>query len=99
MGWSWIAPPRGKLRSQALAESMRAASMVALGLVLVLLISGVIEGFVTPSSLPTWARIAIGVVAFVAFLGYILFFGHRAARAGQTGDLDAEFRGDAAPTV
>jgi uncharacterized membrane protein SpoIIM required for sporulation len=99
MGWSWIAPPRGKLRSQALAESMRSASMVALGLVLVLLVSGIIEAFVTPSSLPTWARITIGVVAFAAFLGYVLFFGRRAARAGETGDLDAELRGDVAPTV
>jgi uncharacterized membrane protein SpoIIM required for sporulation len=99
MGWSWIAPPRGVLRSQALAESMRSASMVALGLVLVLLVSGVIEGFVTPSSLPTWARIAIGVAAFAGFLGYVLFFGRRAAKAGETGDLDAEFRGDTAPTV
>jgi uncharacterized membrane protein SpoIIM required for sporulation len=99
VGWSWIAPPRGVPRGQALAESMRAAVMVALGLVVVLAISGVIEGFVTPSSLPTWARITIGVIAFVAFLFYVLFFGRRAARAGKTGDLDADLRGDVAPTV
>jgi uncharacterized membrane protein SpoIIM required for sporulation len=99
MGWSWIAPPPGRLRTEALAESMRSAVMVALGLVVVLLISGVIEAFVTPSSLPTWARITIGAVAFASFLGYVLFFGRRAAKSGATGDLDAEFRGDVAPTV
>jgi hypothetical protein len=67
--------------------------------VVVLLISGVIEAFVTPSPLPTWARITIGAVAFVAFLAYVLFFGGRAARAGETGDLDRDLRGDIAPSV
>lgn len=97
VGWSWISPGRARTRSQALAQTVREAAMVALGLVVVLLISGVIEAFVTPSSLPTWARIAIGVVAFVSFLGYVFFFGWRAAKAGETGDLEAGMREDAAP--
>ena len=33
---------------------------IAMGLVVVLLVSGIIEAFVTPSPLPTWARIGIG---------------------------------------
>jgi uncharacterized membrane protein SpoIIM required for sporulation len=99
VGWSWIAPGRGRTRAQALAETVREAAMVALGLVVVLLISGVIEAFVTPSPLPTWARITIGAVAFVAFLGYVLFFGGRAARAGETGDLERGMREDVAPAV
>lgn len=99
VGWSWIAPGRGRTRAQALAEATREAAMVALGLVVVLLVSGVIEAFVTPSPLPTWARITIGVVAFLSFLGYILFFGGRAARAGETGDLDRGMREDVAPSV
>ncbi len=99
VGWSWISPGRTRTRSQALAETTREAVMVALGLVVVLLISGVIEAFVTPSPLPTWARITIGAVAFVAFLAYVLFFGRRAARAGETGDLEAGMREDLAPVV
>ena len=49
--------------------------------------SGVVEAFVTPSPLPTWARIAIGVVVWVVFLAYVAVLGRRATRAGETGDL------------
>ena len=67
----------------------------AVGIALVLLVSGVIEGFVTPSGLPTWARIGIGLVAETAFLVWVLVLGRRAHRAGVSGDL-AE-RGDVLP--
>jgi hypothetical protein len=60
---------------------------IALGLVVVLLVSGVIEAFVTPSPLPTWARILIGACAETAFLAYVLVLGRRAAAAGLTGDM------------
>ena len=54
--WSWVEP--GELtRSQSLAREGRTAGTVALGLVAVLFVSGMIEAFVTPSPLPTWARI------------------------------------------
>jgi uncharacterized membrane protein SpoIIM required for sporulation len=85
--WSWIAPgPR--TRSQALAEDARALFVVAIGLVLSLFVSGLIEGFVTPSALPVWAKIAVGAVALAAFLVYMLVVGGRAARAGESGDVD-----------
>ena len=42
----------------------------------------------TPSPLPTYARIAIGVAAEIAFLAYVFHFGRKASRAGETGDLD-----------
>jgi hypothetical protein len=48
----------------------------------------VIEGFVTPSPLPTWARIGIGACAELAFLWVVFVLGRRAVRAGITGDLD-----------
>jgi hypothetical protein len=60
---------------------------VAGGLVVVLLVSGLIEALVTPSSLPTFVRIAVGVAAEIGFLAYIVHFGRRAAKAGETGDL------------
>lgn len=86
LGWSVIAPgdrPRG----QVLAEQGRAVVSVAVGLVVVLLISGLIEALVTPAPFPTWLRITIGVLAEVGFLAYIIYFGRRAVRAGETGDL------------
>ena len=97
LGWAWIAPGRRRTRSQALAEEGRAGVVVALGLAGVLAISGVIEAFVTPSGLPTWARVGIGVAAFAAFLAYVLLLGRRAARAGETGDLEQGLREDTAP--
>ncbi len=88
IGWSWIAPGPDLTRGQALARSARSGAAIALGLVPVLAVSGLIEAFVTPSGLPTAARILIGLVAFAGFLTYVVRFGGRAVRAGQTGDID-----------
>ncbi|MEO5853364.1 MAG: stage II sporulation protein M [Nocardioides sp.] len=86
--WSWIEP--GALtRSQSIAHEGRTAGTVALGLVAVLAVSGVIEGFVTPSGLPTWARVGIGVVAELVFLAYVFVLGRQAFRRGHTGDIGA----------
>jgi uncharacterized membrane protein SpoIIM required for sporulation len=97
-GWAWIAPG-ARPRSEALAEAGRTAAVVALGLAGVLLVSGVIEAFVTPSGLPTAARIGIGVVAEVAFLAYVVVLGRRGVRAGATGDLSAAERADVLPVA
>lgn len=86
LGWTVIAPG-DRPRSQVLAEQGRAVVSVAVGLVVVLLVSGLIEALVTPSTLPVVARIGIGVLAEILFLGYVIRFGRRAARAGETGDL------------
>ena len=67
LGWSVISPgdrPRG----QVLAEQGRAVVSVAVGLVVVLLVSGLIEALVTPAPLPTFVRVGIGIIAEVAFL-------------------------------
>jgi uncharacterized membrane protein SpoIIM required for sporulation len=86
LGWTVIDPgPRP--RSRALAEEGRASVTIALGLIVVLLVSGVIEAFVTPSPLPTWARITIGLVAEALFLGYVIVCGRRALAVGQTADI------------
>ncbi len=87
LGWSVIAPG-DRPRSQVLAEQGRAVISVAVGLVAVLLVAGAIEGFVTPSSLPTAARVTIGVLALAAFVGYVVYFGRRAVAAGETGDIE-----------
>jgi uncharacterized membrane protein SpoIIM required for sporulation len=94
--WAWVDPgplPRG----QAMAREGRSMVTVALGLVVVLLVSGVVEAFVTPSGLPTWARIGIGALVWGAFLAYVGILGRRAAAAGETGDLRSELAGDEVP--
>lgn len=87
LGWMVIAPGN-RPRGQVLAEQGRAVVAVAAGLVVVLLLSGLIEALVTPSPLPTFARIAIGVVAEVVFLAYVVHFGRKAVRAGESGDIE-----------
>jgi uncharacterized membrane protein SpoIIM required for sporulation len=96
LGWTVI-DPGPRTRRVALAEEGRAALGMAIGLALVLFVSGAIEGFVTPSGLPTWARIGIGVAAELLFLAYVYVLGRRAAREGETGDLDADERSAAVP--
>jgi uncharacterized membrane protein SpoIIM required for sporulation len=86
--WSWIEP--GQLsRAQSLAREGRTAGTVALGLVAVLFVSGLIEAFVTPSGLATWARIGIGVLAEAVFFAYVFVVGRTAFHRGHTGDIDA----------
>jgi len=86
LGWT-VVDPGHRPRARALAEEGRALITVAVGLVAVLLVSGAIEAFVTPSPLPGWARIGIGVIAEVAFLGYVIVLGRRAVASGEAGDV------------
>jgi uncharacterized membrane protein SpoIIM required for sporulation len=97
IGWAWIAPGPLRTRGQALARTSREGVLVALGLVPVLLVSGVIEAFVTPSGLPSVLRIGIGVLAWGGFLAYVFVVGLRASQDGASADLDAEFRDAVAP--
>jgi uncharacterized membrane protein SpoIIM required for sporulation len=87
LGWS-VVSPGNRPRGQVLAEQGRAVVAVAVGLVGVLLVSGLIEALVTPSPLPTFVRISIGVAAEIAFLAYVFHFGRRAVKAGESGDVD-----------
>ncbi|MFF1883997.1 stage II sporulation protein M [Pseudarthrobacter sp. NPDC058196] len=90
--WAVVSPgPR--TRSRAVAEEGRSLVTVALGLVLVLFVSGLVEGFVTPSPLPAWARIGIGAAVLAAYWSYVLVWGRRAFLAGERGDLRSEDAG------
>jgi uncharacterized membrane protein SpoIIM required for sporulation len=86
LGWAAVSP-RDRTRREALAEDGRRAVTLIFGTVFTLAIAGTIEGFVTGSALPTWARVGIGVVVELAFLVYAVACGRRAARLGLTGAL------------
>ena len=96
--WAWVDP--GPLpRARAMAREGRSMVTVALGLVVVLLVSGVVEAFVTPSGWPTPVRLAIGAAVWLAFLAYVAVLGGRAVRAGETGDMRSELTGDEVPVA
>ena len=84
LGWALVAPG-DRPRSAALAEEGRRAAVVVLGLVLAFVVAGAIEGFVTPSGLPTPARVAVGATAAAAFWTYVVTLGRSAAARGYTG--------------
>lgn len=90
--WAMVSPgPR--TRGRAVAEEGRSLVTVALGLVLVLFVSGLVEGFVTPSPLPVWARIGIGAAVLAAYWVYVLVWGRRAFLTGERGDIRREDAG------
>ena len=96
--WAWVAPGR-RTRLQSLADWGRQLILVGVGLVGVLLISGLVEGLVTPSSLPTWAKITIGALVLAGYWTYTWVLGSRAARANVDADLDDYDGGRQAITV
>lgn len=95
--WAWIAPG-ARTRAQALSEEGRAMFTIVIGLILALLVSGLIEGLVTRQEWPWPIKIGIGTVALGGFLFYQWVVGRRAARAGETGDLE-EFESGARQLV
>ena len=96
--WAWVRP--GPLpRMWALSQAARALVTVAIGLVPVLLISGFLEAFVTPSGLPAAVRIGLGAAAWLAFMVFMLGRGAQVHRRGITGDLSEEMVGDSVATA
>ncbi|MDQ1415885.1 MAG: hypothetical protein QOF81_1498 [Acidimicrobiaceae bacterium] len=87
LGWAVI-DPGDRTRATAIAEEGRRSVVLVLGVILTLLIAGLIEGFVTGSSLPTAVRVGIGVAVEVAFLVYAVGLGRSAAAQGFTGALN-----------
>jgi len=95
LGWCWIVPG-ARTRMQALAQTGRATVGMAIGLAAILLVTGVIEAFVTPF-LPGPVRITIGILAELGFFVYVWTLGRRAARSGEYGDIDEADREATAP--
>ncbi len=83
--WVLISPGQ-RPRSVALAQEGRSLMIVGVGLVLALLLSGVVEGFVTGSQMVWWLKLVIGALILAAFWTYVYVLGRKAARDGYTGD-------------
>ena len=86
LGWTLI-DPGDRRRAAALAEEGRRAVVIVIGLIAAFIVAGLIEGFVTGSRLPTWARVGIGVVAELAFVAHVVVRGRAAASRGRTGKI------------
>ena len=89
LGWA-IVVPGDRTRRDALAEQGRRSVSIVLGLVVAFLVAGLIEGFVTGQPWPTSLRVAIGALAWVVFVLYVVVLGRAAAAEGLTGLLGEE---------
>jgi uncharacterized membrane protein SpoIIM required for sporulation len=96
--WTMLVPGH-RTRGRALAEEGRVAFGVAGALIVALLVSGLIEGYITGSSMAWWLKIAIGAVAFVAFWVYTFVVGRLVTREGATGDIEGDFAVASAPVA
>jgi len=97
--WTFFVPGN-RPRLRAIAEEGRTAVGVGIGAAIMLLVSGVLEGYLTGSSLLPWiAKDIIGGLVLAAFWYYVLVVGRRAVRRGETGDVDVDLREDFVPTA
>ncbi|WP_124054141.1 stage II sporulation protein M [Arcanobacterium ihumii] len=88
--WAWVSPGR-QPRRDSLATEGRQTMMVGFGLIIVLFISGLVEGFVTPSALLPWPlKIAIGTVVLLMFWAWVIAYGRRAVKRGFSADQSAQ---------
>jgi uncharacterized membrane protein SpoIIM required for sporulation len=86
LGWAFIAPG-DRTRGEAMADEGRRSVVLVLGLAVAFIVAGIIEGFVTPSGLPTAARVGFGALVEAAFVSYVVVQGRAAVAQGITGAL------------
>jgi uncharacterized membrane protein SpoIIM required for sporulation len=66
-------------RREAVSQRAQAAVRLILGCVPLLVLAGLIEGFISPSALPWWVKLAVGLVTGLALHGYWLGVGRGGA--------------------
>lgn len=90
--WALLVPGR-RSRLVALAQEGRRLAVISVGLVFILAVAGLEEGFLTPSSLPPVLKVCIGALSLLIFYTYVIYFGSRAAARGESGDLEEDEAG------
>lgn len=84
---SWMIPVNMS-RMQSLAHAARSLITVGVGLIFMLFLSGLIEGFVTPSNMPFPVKMFFGALLTVGICAYAIGLGRPAVKQGLTGDLE-----------
>lgn len=79
-----IVRPGLRSRLDVLSERARHGAMLMLGSAPLLVIAGLIEGFISPSGLPFWVKLGIGVGTGVALCWYWLRAGRQASEARRS---------------
>jgi uncharacterized membrane protein SpoIIM required for sporulation len=75
IGYAMINP--GDLtRAQALKKKGLEAARIVVGCACLLVVAGIIEGFLSPSSLPPFVKVGTGVLTGLAMYSYLFLVGH-----------------------
>ncbi len=82
--------PGLQTRGASLVAAARPAVELALGAACLLVVAGLIEGFVTPSGIPPWSRLLVGVASGVALYSWLLGSGRHGPAVGTKGAVSAE---------
>jgi uncharacterized membrane protein SpoIIM required for sporulation len=77
-----IARPGMLTRSEALRLAAQRAVQLLLGGASLLVLAGLIEGFISPSALPDWFKFGVGILTGVLLYSYWLLVGRRVKREG-----------------
>ena len=86
IAWAMIAPGE-RTRGAAIADEGLRSVVIVLGTMALFVVAGFTEAFVTPSGLPTFARVGIGVLIEVAALTWLFGVGRNVVERGATGRL------------
>lgn len=70
-----IINPGDLTRSQALKKAGAEAAKIVIGCAVILVIAGIIEGFISPSSLPPTVKFATGILTGIVLFSYLYFAG------------------------
>jgi uncharacterized membrane protein SpoIIM required for sporulation len=82
IGYSLINP--GDLtRAQALKKTGNEAARIVIGCACILFIAGLIEGFISPSSLPPAIKYGTGIFTGIALFSYLYFAGRKPVNAAE----------------
>jgi uncharacterized membrane protein SpoIIM required for sporulation len=79
MAWAIISP--GLLgRRDALGQAAQRAVLLIVGATPLLVLAGLIEGFISPSGVPNWLKYLIGPLTGLALYAYLMLPGTRPGR-------------------
>lgn len=86
IAWAMFVPGE-RTRGEALAEEGLRSVTLVLGAMVMFVVAGFTEAFVTPSALPTWGRVGIGVIIEAAALTWMFGLGRNVAAMGLSGRM------------